>query len=114
MDKVRVSHRRRETKPHSAVKAKNPRKRARVLSDSEEEPEAKRAKAETSSAAVEDVQQEAAADAKYIFEQPALITGATLKDYQLEGVAWMAGLYQNGISGILGVSRHTPFIHSAH
>lgn len=36
------------------------------------------------------------------FKQPALITGATLKDYQLEGVAWMAGLYNNGISGILG------------
>ena len=37
------------------------------------------------------------------FTQPALITGAKLKDYQLEGVAWMVGLYQNGISGILGV-----------
>ncbi|THH31280.1 hypothetical protein EUX98_g2915 [Antrodiella citrinella] len=35
------------------------------------------------------------------FTQPALITGAKLKSYQLEGVAWMAGLYQNGISGIL-------------
>lgn len=38
-----------------------------------------------------------------IFTQPALITGAKLKKYQLEGVAWMAGLYQNGISGILGM-----------
>ena len=36
------------------------------------------------------------------FMQPALITGAKLKEYQLEGVAWMVGLYQNGISGILG------------
>ncbi|KAI0338740.1 hypothetical protein BDW22DRAFT_1362441 [Trametopsis cervina] len=35
------------------------------------------------------------------FRQSVLITGAKLKDYQLEGVAWMAGLYQNGISGIL-------------
>ncbi|KAI0668217.1 SNF2 family N-terminal domain-containing protein [Trametes maxima] len=35
------------------------------------------------------------------FEQPALLTGATLKDYQLQGVAWMAGLHKNGISGIL-------------
>jgi hypothetical protein len=34
-------------------------------------------------------------------EQPALITGATLKTYQLEGLAWMASLYENGISGIL-------------
>ncbi|EMD35723.1 hypothetical protein CERSUDRAFT_138426 [Gelatoporia subvermispora B] len=35
------------------------------------------------------------------FKQPVLVTGATLKDYQLEGVAWMVGLYRNGISGIL-------------
>ncbi|KDQ52516.1 hypothetical protein JAAARDRAFT_184081 [Jaapia argillacea MUCL 33604] len=35
------------------------------------------------------------------FRQPTLITGAQLKDYQLEGVAWMIGLYENGISGIL-------------
>jgi ATP-dependent DNA helicase len=36
-----------------------------------------------------------------IFKQPRLITGTKLKDYQLEGVAWMAGLHENGISGIL-------------
>lgn len=36
-----------------------------------------------------------------IFRQPRLITGTKLKDYQLEGVAWMAGLHENGISGIL-------------
>lgn len=34
-------------------------------------------------------------------EQPSLITGAKLKPYQLEGLAWMASLYENGISGIL-------------
>jgi ATP-dependent DNA helicase len=36
------------------------------------------------------------------FEQPALLTGGKLKDYQLEGVAWMVSLWENGISGILG------------
>lgn len=36
------------------------------------------------------------------FVQPDLVTGAKLKDYQLEGVAWMVSLYENGISGILG------------
>ncbi|KAI9439191.1 SNF2-family ATP dependent chromatin remodeling factor snf21 [Lactarius indigo] len=36
------------------------------------------------------------------FVQPALLTGAKLKDYQLEGVAWMVSLWENGISGILG------------
>lgn len=40
----------------------------------------------------------------HAFVQPVLITGAKLRDYQLEGVAWMAGLYNNGISGILGMS----------
>lgn len=36
------------------------------------------------------------------FRQPALVTGGKLKDYQLEGVAWMCSLWENGISGILG------------
>ncbi|KAF8196975.1 SNF2 family DNA-dependent ATPase [Pholiota molesta] len=35
------------------------------------------------------------------FMQPSLITGATLKQYQLEGLQWMVSLDQNGISGIL-------------
>ncbi len=43
--------------------------------------------------------------------QPALITGATLKDYQIEGLQWMVSLHQNGISGILGAV--TPLKHSA-
>ncbi|KAL1697101.1 SNF2 family DNA-dependent ATPase, partial [Schizophyllum commune] len=33
--------------------------------------------------------------------QPKLITGATMKDYQLEGLRWMVGLDSNGVSGIL-------------
>lgn len=37
------------------------------------------------------------------FQQPAAVTGGKLKDYQLDGVAWMVGLYDNGISGILGM-----------
>lgn len=40
------------------------------------------------------------------FQQPALVTGGKLKEYQLEGVAWMCSLWENGISGILGM----PFI----
>ncbi|KAI0804694.1 SNF2 family N-terminal domain-containing protein [Irpex lacteus] len=50
-------------------------------------------------ASTSDVKDEAADD--QAFKQPTLVTGAKLKDYQLEGVAWMAGLYTNGISGIL-------------
>lgn len=42
------------------------------------------------------------ADNKPIFVQPAnLAGGCTLKDYQLEGVRWMASLFENGVSGIL-------------
>lgn len=37
-----------------------------------------------------------------IFIQPPnLADGCVLKDYQLEGVRWMASLYENGVSGIL-------------
>lgn len=35
------------------------------------------------------------------FKQPALVTGAQLKGYQLEGMQWMVSLHSNGISGIL-------------
>ncbi|RPD67724.1 hypothetical protein L226DRAFT_496368 [Lentinus tigrinus ALCF2SS1-7] len=102
MDQVRLAHGRR--KPKAKTTAKPSRKRARVVSDSEDEREAKRRKATGKSVAVARESEDAEGDAeaeKSTFEQPALITGATLKDYQLEGVAWMAGLYQNGISGIL-------------
>ncbi|KAI0033219.1 SNF2 family N-terminal domain-containing protein, partial [Vararia minispora EC-137] len=58
-------------------------KRARADSI-DEEPQAKRVKSDATA-----------------FEQPALLTGATLKDYQLEGVQWMVGLWENGVSGIL-------------
>jgi ATP-dependent DNA helicase len=47
------------------------------------------------------------------FPQPALVTGATLKDYQLEGVEWMVSLDKNGVSGILGKpsasNRHVQY-----
>ncbi|ORY32001.1 SNF2 family N-terminal domain-domain-containing protein [Naematelia encephala] len=38
---------------------------------------------------------------QYSFEQPALVTGAKLRDYQLAGVQWMISLYENGLNGIL-------------
>lgn len=42
-------------------------------------------------------------DEPSVFHQPALITGAQLKPYQLEGLQWMVSLDTNGISGILGI-----------
>lgn len=42
------------------------------------------------------------AGSKPIFVQPPnLSKDCTLKDYQLEGVRWLASLYENGVSGIL-------------
>jgi ATP-dependent DNA helicase len=38
---------------------------------------------------------------QYSFRQPELVTGATLRDYQLAGVQWMISLYENGLNGIL-------------
>jgi ATP-dependent DNA helicase len=40
-----------------------------------------------------------------LYDQPVLVTGGKLKNYQLEGLQWMVSLDQNGISGILGVQR---------
>ncbi|KAI9798520.1 MAG: hypothetical protein M1833_004787 [Piccolia ochrophora] len=33
--------------------------------------------------------------------QPDLVTGGTMRDYQLEGLEWMTTLYENGLNGIL-------------
>ena len=33
--------------------------------------------------------------------QPALITGVTMREYQLAGLEWMVSLYENGLNGIL-------------
>lgn len=33
--------------------------------------------------------------------QPTLVTGGTLKNYQLEGLEWLVSLYENGLNGIL-------------
>ena len=66
-------------------------KRARVDTDEDQDEEAqvKRIKI-------------GAAEEEHTLVQPALITGARLKGYQLEGVEWMIGLDKNGVSGILG------------
>ena len=106
MDQVKVNYGARRHKPKSEVKLKpkgrNTRKRSRVVSDSEEEREAKRTKAGDTRNEEGEKGEEGEKEKQHTFQQPPLVTGATLKDYQLEGVAWMAGLHQNGISGILG------------
>ena len=94
----------RPTKPKQMQRAKRPARRAsgrgkRMRPDSDDEGQ--------SEGEGEEPQKRAKVlpnDPKPAFVQPALVTGATLKDYQLEGVAWMVSLWENGISGILGKS----------
>jgi len=33
--------------------------------------------------------------------QPKLVTGATMREYQLQGLEWLVSLYENGLNGIL-------------
>jgi ATP-dependent DNA helicase len=79
--------------------SKSGRKRLRVDDDdgSDDETDAKRAK----------LDEEIEVEAPPKFKQSSLITGATLKDYQLDGVEWMVSLDQNGASGILGLFFHS-------
>lgn len=47
-----------------------------------------------------------------IFVQPTnLAQGCVLKDYQLEGVRWLASLYENGVSGILADGTCVSFFY---
>lgn len=106
MDEARVNMQRQAkpaapTPPTAKGKARATRGKGRksAVADSDDEPAtdapaAKRAKAEADAAAGEETLPP--------IEQPRLVTGTKLKDYQLEGLAWMASLYENGISGILG------------
>lgn len=42
-----------------------------------------------------------AAQANNNLSQPLLVTGCTMKDYQLDGLEWLITLYENGLNGIL-------------
>jgi SNF2 family DNA or RNA helicase len=92
-----------KTLPKSNARAQHRRgtKRTRIESDdsSDEEGHSKRLKGENGGALRVGDEDESS-----IFQQPALITGAQLKPYQLEGLQWMVSLDTNGISGILGIS----------
>ena len=54
------------------------------------------------SAQAKDTQERNSNPTRPIFIQPKnLATDCHLKDYQLEGVRWLASLFENGVSGIL-------------
>ncbi|KAL7419963.1 putative ATPase [Cryptotrichosporon argae] len=79
-----------EAEPNSAV------------ADGAETEDAGAVKVEADEAQADAEDAAAAEEAKqYSFAQPALVTGAKLRDYQLAGVQWMISLYENGLNGIL-------------
>ena len=48
-----------------------------------------------------------------ITQQPTVLVGGTLKEYQLKGLQWMVSLYNNKLNGILAdemVSRRNPCV----
>ncbi|EIM84752.1 uncharacterized protein STEHIDRAFT_122727 [Stereum hirsutum FP-91666 SS1] len=89
--------------PRKSTRGKGRGKRALETddsdSDSAEVTSSKRAKVEEDGARDEEEKDKEKAAAAFV--QPELLSGATLKDYQLEGVAWMWSLFDQGISGIL-------------
>jgi ATP-dependent DNA helicase len=88
-----------------AKQEKSEKRKKRKGSEGKEESSKKKSKASSGEALKSAVVKDAATRAstkKAIFVQPTnLAKGCNLKDYQLEGVRWLASLFENGVSGIL-------------
>ena len=41
------------------------------------------------------------AQVKHTQQQPSMVSGCKMKDYQLDGLGWLVSLYENGLNGIL-------------
>ena len=99
MDRVHLNINRRTNDSNedtsSSPQKAGTKKRTQANASDGDERNAKRAKTDGNA-------KEAKGSEEQPFEQAALVTGTKLKDYQLEGVAWMAGLHRAGMSGILG------------
>lgn len=90
--------------PPPQAKAGSKRKRGIVAKEEPVEPLKEEITKDQSSAPQTAVEKEVLGEEEkqpYHGEQPALITGAKLKPYQLAGVQWMVSLYENGLNGIL-------------
>lgn len=96
-------------------KLKAAEKKGKKRKSKEEVSASKRQKKDDSEAALKSAQDKHAklrAGTKPIFVQPQnLADDCLLKDYQLEGVRWLASLFENGVSGILadGKKRFATF-----
>ncbi|KAL1741098.1 SNF2 family N-terminal domain-containing protein [Schizophyllum fasciatum] len=76
-------------------------KRGRAVEEDEEEENEAPVKKRKTEGEVDASEAKSVFSARAPIAQPALITGAKMKDYQLEGLRWMVGLDSNGVSGIL-------------
>eukprot|EP00639_Heterosigma_akashiwo_P034623 CAMPEP_0194723148 /NCGR_PEP_ID=MMETSP0296-20130528/14199_1 /TAXON_ID=39354 /ORGANISM="Heterosigma akashiwo, Strain CCMP2393" /LENGTH=724 /DNA_ID=CAMNT_0039626455 /DNA_START=94 /DNA_END=2264 /DNA_ORIENTATION=+ len=74
----------------------SPRQRAKQKQEAAAAAEGAMAEADAKMAAAK-----GEAEGRPAFRQPRRMTGGTLKGYQLEGLRWLASLYENGLSGIL-------------
>ncbi|OQS01190.1 hypothetical protein ACHHYP_01742 [Achlya hypogyna] len=78
---------------------------ATPLEPTPKKPESKkrRAKEKTGASKLQKINEAATAHtvAEMNFKQPSLLTGGTLRPYQLEGIQWMCNLFENGLNGIL-------------
>ena len=95
------------TKPDAAPEAgatrSGAKRKAPAPASKKKKPRAaKAAKAKTTLAEIEST---AVADQEQDVDQigqPTLMTGAKMRDYQKQGVAWLKSLWENGMNGILG------------
>lgn len=97
-------------KPQELVQDEDDEEEEEDSSDSKKRKKGKRAKkakkAKKTSEEAESALQDAASKTEgsrkqQRMEQPKLMTGGTMKNYQLDGLQWMAGLFENGLNGIL-------------
>ncbi|KAJ2608713.1 putative ATPase, partial [Coemansia sp. RSA 1365] len=77
-------------------------KRAEKQSAATNPPRKKRRQSKNGDATAESVEDQREINGESVSaRQPREITGGVMRDYQLEGMEWMASLYENGLNGIL-------------
>ncbi|KAG8981788.1 hypothetical protein FRB90_006988, partial [Tulasnella sp. 427] len=102
----RAEEARKEKKEEEASQKKN-KNGKRKGGNAETGSPSKRARVEDGSAVAtaaesKDEEEKKAKEEEILYmQQPSTVTGATLRDYQLAGVQWLALLYENGLNGIL-------------
>lgn len=109
-DRIKTQKQRRAAEALNARKEEEAQKKnkngKRKGANAEPDSPSKRARVEDGSAVAtadskDDDDKKAKEEEILYMKQPATVSGATLRDYQLAGVQWLALLYENGLNGIL-------------